>query len=169
MQDEPAMSFDPIGEARRQWIEHGWQDAADGMAVVTSVVRVDQILQAQIDSILKALNLTFARYELLVLLDFSKAGALPLGKIGERLQVHPASVTNAVDKLELDGLVERRPHPDDGRATLATLTSQGRRLARKATKMLNGQVFSNIDLSGEEQQRLFELLHKVRHAAGDFT
>ena len=114
------MSFDPIEEARRQWNDHGWTDAADGMAVVTSIVRADQILQGRIDAVLRDLELTFARYELLVLLDFSRRGALPLGKIGARLQVHPASVTNAVNRLEADELVLRQPHPDDGRTTLAT-------------------------------------------------
>lgn len=163
------MSFDPIEEARRQWNEHGWEDAADGMAVVTSIVRADQILQARIDAVLRDLGLTFARYELLVLLDFSRRGALPLGKIGARLQVHPASVTNAVNRLESDGLVTREPHPDDGRTTLATLTPDGRRLSRKATRLLNTSVFADLGLDAAEQDRLFELLHKIRRTAGDFA
>lgn len=163
------MSFDPIEEARRQWNEHGWEDAADGMAVVTSIVRADQILQARIDAVLRELDLTFARYELLVLLDFSRRSALPLGKIGARLQVHPASVTNAVNRLEADGLVVRRPHPEDGRTTLATLTPDGRRLARKATRLLNQAVFADLGLDEREQDQLFTLLHKIRRSAGDFA
>lgn len=162
------LPFDPIEEARRQWRAHGWEDAADGMAVTTSVVRVDQILQARIDAVLRGFDLTFARYELLVLLDFSRHGALPMGKLGDRLQVHPASVTNAVDRLEAAGLVTRRPHPDDGRGTLATLTPAGRRLARRATTALNGRVFTDLGLDDDEQDRLFDLLLRVRRAAGDF-
>jgi len=164
-----SLSFDPIDEARRQWNEHGWTDAADGMAVVTSIVRADQILLARIDAILREIDLTFARYELLVLLDFSRRGALPLGKMGVRLQVHPASVTNAVDRLEQHGLVERVPHPDDGRTTLATLTPAGRRLVHQATRLLNAQVFADLGLDDDEQRQLFALLRKVRGAAGDFT
>jgi len=163
------MAFDPIDEARRQWNEHGWGDAAEGMAVVTSIVRADQILLARIDRVLRPLELTFARYELLVLLDFSRQGALPLGKIGARLQVHPASVTNAVNRLEADGLVTREPHPEDGRTTLATLTAQGRRVARKATGLLNQQVFADLGLDDNEQAQLFTLLRKIRVTAGDFT
>lgn len=163
------MSFDPIEEARRQWNDHGWTDAADGMAVVTSIVRADQILQGRIDAVLRDLELTFARYELLVLLDFSRRGALPLGKIGTRLQVHPASVTNVVNRLEADELVQRRPHPEDGRTTLATLTPAGRRLARRATRLLNQQVFADLGLDEDEERRLFALLLKIRHSAGDFT
>lgn len=163
------MSFDPIEEARRQWNEHGWEEAADGMAVVTSIVRADQILLARIDRVLRPLELTFARYELMVLLDFSRRGALPLGKIGARLQVHPASVTNAVNRLESDGMVTRVPHPEDGRTTLATLTPEGRRLARRATRLLNEQVFSDLGLDADEQAQLFTLLRKIRVTAGDFT
>jgi DNA-binding MarR family transcriptional regulator len=169
MVERKTMSFDPIDEARRQWNEHGWAEAADGMAVVTSIVRADQILQARIDAVLRPLGLTFARYELLVLLDFSRRGALPLGKIGARLQVHPASVTNAVNRLEVDGLVERQPHPDDGRTTLATLTPAGRKLARRATRVLNQAVFADLGLGQEEQEQLFALLHRIRSSAGDFT
>lgn len=162
------MSFDPIAEARRQWSEHGWEDAADGMAVVTSIVRADQIMQSRIDAVLRPMQLTFARYELLVLLDFSRNGALPLGKIGARLQVHPASVTNAVNRLESDGLVTRVPHPDDGRTTLATLTKEGRALARKATRALNERVFGDLGLTERQMADLFSLLHRIRSGAGDF-
>jgi len=169
MVERNPMSFDPIEEARRQWHDHGWTDAADGMAVVTSIVRADQILQARIDAVLRGLDLTFARYELLVLLDFSRRGALPLGKIGARLQVHPASVTNVVNRLESDALVVRVPHPEDGRTTLATLTPDGRRLARRATGLLNSDVFADLGLDVDEQTQLFALLHKIRHAAGDFA
>ena len=69
------------------------------MALVTSIMRTHQILSARVDATLAPFNLTFARFEVLMLLDFSRAGRLPLGKIGQRLQVHPASVTNAIDRL----------------------------------------------------------------------
>lgn len=162
------LSFDPIAEAQRQWSEHGWAEAADGMAVVTSITRVDQIFQSRIDTVLRPLHLTFARYELLVLLDFSRRGALPLGKIGDRLQVHPASITNAVNRLEADGLVTREPHPEDGRTTLATLTGAGRRLARKATAELNREVFADLGLTERQMSDLFSLLRRIRLGAGDF-
>ena len=162
------LPFDPIGEARRQWVDHGWDDAADGMAVVTSIIRVEQIVMGRIDALLKPKGLTFARYELLVLLDFSRNGAMPLGKIGARLQVHPASVTNAVDRLEADGLVERRAHPDDGRTTLAAITAAGRRRSRSATRLLNDEVFSRLELDPSELDVVFATLRRFRAAAGDF-
>ena len=129
MAEPRRLSFDPIAEAERQWGAHGWPDQAPGMAVVTSIMRLQQIFLARADAVLRPLGLTFARYEVLMLLSFSRQGALPLGKIGERLQVNAASVTNAVDRLEADGLVARRSNPDDGRGTLARLTPAGRRRA----------------------------------------
>ncbi len=130
------LAFDPIAEAQRQWEAHGWDDAAPGMAMVTSVMRVQQVLIGHVDRALRDLGLTFARYEVLMLLLFSRKGALPMGKVGARLQVHPASVTNVVDRLEADGLVRRVPHPSDGRTTLAEITPAGRALARRATDAL---------------------------------
>ena len=137
---------DPLSEAHRQWTAHGWGDVADSMAVVTSVMRVQQLLLARMESALKPHGLTFARYEVLMLLSFTRTGALPLGKIGARLQVHPASVTNAIDRLQVDELVERVADPDDGRRTLARLTRLGRRRATAATKDVNA-VFAELDLS----------------------
>lgn len=163
------LPFDPVAEARRQWEAHGWEEAAPGMAVVTSIMRAQQILLARVDEVLAPFGLTFARYELLRLLGFSRAGALPLGKAGARLQVHQASVTNAVDRLEAQGLVRRVRHPTDGRGVLAEITAEGRRVVRRATVELNERVFVDLGLDGIELGDLFSLLHTFRRAAGDFS
>ena len=139
------------------------------MSVLTSVVRVNQIFVARVEDVLRPLGLTFARYEVLMLLRFSRQGELPLGKMGERLQVHPASVTNAVDRLEADGLVRRVPHPSDGRGVLAAITSAGRRLTQKASDALNDEVFTAIGLSATELTELYALLRRLRRNAGDFV
>lgn len=92
------------------------------MAAVTSIMRAHQIFLARVEAVLRPLQVTFARYEVLMLLYFSKRGALPMRIIGSRLQVHQTSVTNAVDRLEAARLVRRLPHPADRRATLVELT-----------------------------------------------
>jgi DNA-binding MarR family transcriptional regulator len=162
------LPFDPIAEAHRQWSAHGWAPEAPAMATVTSIMRLQQIFLARADAQLRPLGLTFARYEVVMLLSFSTTGSLPLGKIGERLQVNAASVTNAVDRLEAQGLVTRRPNPDDGRGTLATITAKGRRLARRATAAMNAQVFSDLGLDEPALHALFDSLAHLRRAAGDF-
>jgi len=163
------LSFDPIAEAQRQWEVHGWPDEAAAMALVTSIMRLQQIFLTRADATLRAFDLTFARYEVLMLLSFARQGTLPLGKIGERLQVNAASVTNAVDRLEARGLVTRRSNPEDGRGTLAWLTESGRRTAVEATKAMNESVFADLGVSDPALRRLFALLADLRRAAGDFT
>jgi DNA-binding MarR family transcriptional regulator len=162
------LPFDPVAEARRRWVAHGWADAALGMAAVTSVMRAQQIVLARVEEVLRPFDLTFARYEVLMLLLFSRSGALPLSRLGDRLQVHPTSVTNAVDRLEAQGLVRRCPHPRDRRATLAELTEAGRDRARAATSELNARVFTDPGLTAEGIERLVEVLTDLRRRAGDF-
>jgi DNA-binding MarR family transcriptional regulator len=162
------LPFDPIEEARRQWVAHGWDDAADGMAAVTSVMRAEQVFLSRVDEVLRPFKLTFARYEALMLLSFSRRGSLPLSKIGQRLQVHPTSVTNTIDRLEGQGFVRRVPHPTDRRTTLAEITDAGRALAERATKAVNGGVFAATGMSQTDLNELFRLLRRLRRAAGDF-
>jgi DNA-binding MarR family transcriptional regulator len=158
---------DPIREAHRQWVAHGWADAADGMAMVTSVVRVQQLLLERIDAVLRPLGLTFARYEVLRLLSFSSAGAMPMTRMGSLLQVHPTSVTSAVDRLENQGYVSRSRRDSDRRVVLATITDAGRAVVDEATTGLNSSVFENPGLSSAELADLTRLLGVLRAGAGD--
>lgn len=110
-----SLSFDPIARADELWAQR-W-GGVPSMAAITSIMRAQQILLGEVDAVVKPYGLTFARYEALVLLTFSKSGELPMSKIGERLMVHPTSVTNTVDRLVRSGLVAKRPNPNEiGRA-----------------------------------------------------
>lgn len=162
------LPHDPIAEARRQWTAHGWGVYADGMAAITSVIRAQQIFIARAEEVLKPLGLTFARYELLTLLHFTRSGALPMAKASARLQVHPTSVTNAVDRLEKVGLVRRAPHPTDRRTTLIEITPDGHELALTATEQLNKTLFSDPGLATEDLRPLLRILARLRQEAGDF-
>ena len=159
---------DPIAEARRLWADHGWHQAADGMAAVTSLMRAHQIVLARVEAVLKPYAITFARYEVLMLLHFSRRGALPLGKIGERLQVHRTSVTNTIDGLERLGLVRRVPHESDRRAVLAEILPHGHEVAETATRVLNEGEFGTPPLSTADLEAVFVTLRKLRTGAGDF-
>lgn len=158
---------DPIREARRKWLEHGWDDAADGMAMVTSVVRVHQLLMERIDAVLRPFELSFARYELLMVLIFSRNGAMPMAKVGTLLQVHPTSVTSAVERLEKQGYVARSRSERDRRVVLATITAEGRSIAQQATEGLNDQVFESVGPDAADVARLTALLDGFRASAGD--
>lgn len=159
---------DPIAEAERQWRAHGWAEAAPGMAAITSIMRAQQIALAAVESVLRPHGVTFARYEVLMLLEFSSRGSLPMRTIGSRLQVHPTSVTNAVDRLEDAGLVKRKPHPTDRRTTLVEITPSGRKLVARATADLNRDVFADLGVADSVVEQLNRNLTKFRRAAGDF-
>lgn len=161
------LPFDPIDRAARLWAERIGPPAT--MAAVTSVMRVQQILLSAVDGALREHGLTFARYEALVLLTFSQRGSLPMRVMGERLQLHPTSVTNIVDRLQRDQLVQRLPHPTDGRTTLVAITTAGRTRREQATTALTGVDFGLIGLDPGEIAELTALLTRVRRAAGDFT
>jgi DNA-binding MarR family transcriptional regulator len=160
------LPFDPIAEARRHW-DARWPGGAP-MAAATSIMRAQQIVLARVDEALKPFGLTFARYEALVLLTFSRQGSLPLGKMGERLMIHPTSVTNIVDRLETQGLVERLGHPTDRRTTLCQITATGRSVVEQATRAVIAADLGITGLTAAETAQLTELLGKLRSASGDY-
>src|SRR6478735_58835 len=139
MATEQPLPFDPIAEARRQWTVNDWGEPA-AMAAATSIMRAQQLVLRRVDSALAPFGLTFARYEVLALLALSRRGELPMGKIGVRLMVHPASVTNAVDRLAAAGLV----------------------LVARATKVLAAIRFGMEDLPDGECDRLTDAVTALR-------
>ncbi|OBC09147.1 MarR family transcriptional regulator [Mycobacterium sp. 852013-50091_SCH5140682] len=164
----PPDKRDPIALARANWEAAGWGDVADGMVAVTSVMRAHQILLARVETALRPYDLSFSRFELLRLLAFSRAGALPITKASDRLQVHVTSVTHAIRRLEANGLVQRVPHPTDGRTTLVQITDLGRSTVEEATVTLNDQVFGDVGMSTEQSRALVASIETLRRNSGDF-
>ena len=165
-----SLSFDPVLAARDVWKSKGWSEASTGMAAVTSIMRAHQLFLAQANDVLRPFHLTFARYEVLAWLAWNaECGSLSLSQIAERLQVTPATVTSAIDRLEADDLLRRVPHPSDARTTLAEISAKGRRTVAAATDELNAKVFETVKLSQTELESLIRLLVKVRVEAGDFS
>jgi DNA-binding MarR family transcriptional regulator len=156
-----ALRFDPIEEARRQWAERGW-GALEAMSAATTITRAHQVVLSQIDRALKPFGLTFSRYEALVLLSFTRNGALPLGKMAERLMVHSTSITNTIDRLERDGFVRRLPHPTDRRLVLAEITEDGQGVVKQATDALVEIEFGVPELAPQVVQRLDDAAQTAR-------
>ena len=161
------LPLDPIAEARRLWIER-WGEG-EHMAAATSLMRVQQLVLAAVEEELRPFGLTFASYEALMLLSFSRRGELPLGKMSERLMVHPASITNTVDRLEERGLVERRRDTTDGRRVLAAITDAGRAIAAEATEPLNKVQFGLGMIDDAAAGQINAVLRRVREGAGDIS
>lgn len=163
------LPFDPIDEAGRQWRRRWGAASVAPMTAVTSIMRAQQIVIARLNEALAPFELSFARYEALMLLFLSRRGSLPLGKMGARLQVHPASVTNLIDGLEKLGYATRAPHPSDRRTTLATITPRGREIAEQATAALNESRFGMEPLRRADLVAVTDVLRTLRAGAGDFS
>lgn len=161
------LPFDPIEVAGEHWKDEF--GPAESMRVATSIMRAQQLLLTRYDELLRPYELTFARYEALVLLTFSRTGELPMRIIGERLMVHPTSATNIIDRLSKQGYVARRPNPADGRGVLASITAEGRDVVRHATKELMGIDFGLGSLDAEQRTDVFGALRALRVAVGDFV
>ncbi|MCP3936558.1 MAG: MarR family transcriptional regulator [Actinomycetia bacterium] len=162
-----SVAHDPVAMAVGNWRRSEW-NAVDAMAAATSITRVHQVMTARIDAALKPLGLNFSRFEVLALLSFSREGQLPMGKIGDRLQVNAASVTNTIGRLEADGLVERVAHPTDGRATLARIRSAGRRAAKIGAAALADIGFGLEGLDPVDMGSVTEAFVGYRQHNGDF-
>jgi DNA-binding MarR family transcriptional regulator len=76
---------------------------------------------------------------------------LPVGKFGEPVQVHPASMTNATHRLAAVDLVSRLPNPKDCRIVSAAITQQGGDLAAVAATALNTEVFNNVGVDSNDR------------------
>ncbi|GAC1313118.1 MAG: MarR family transcriptional regulator [Acidimicrobiales bacterium] len=161
------LRFDPIVEAHRQWLVHDLDEPL-AMAAATSIMRAQQLVSADVERALDPFGLTFSRWELLMLLSFSRSGRLPITKAGARLMIHPTGVSKLVDKLEAQGFVRRLPDPDDRRTTLASILPPGRRVARRAAKAV-AAVRYGLDLSVAELEAIVGVLRSVRESAGDFA
>jgi DNA-binding MarR family transcriptional regulator len=159
---------DPIAEAVRQWATHGF-GALEHMEATTALTRINQLIVRRIDQELQQFDLTFAQYEALVLLYFSREGSLPLGRMGRRLMVHPATVTSTIDLLEEKAWVRREKHPTDRRLVLATITPEGRRVAKKATEALVGVKYGLDQMTVAEAQQIAKVIHDVRERLADYA
>jgi DNA-binding MarR family transcriptional regulator len=138
------------------------------MAVYTAILRSYQLLNDQVNRVVRSHDLTFARYEVLAWLAMDPASARTLSWISKTLRIPPATVTDIIDRLEDDKLVRRAPHPSDARTTLAVITPRGRRLATEATRDLNAGVYERIGLSDRQRIQLTDLLAELRARGNEF-
>lgn len=141
------------------------EDDRAAFDAAAALIRAAGVATGHIDRILRPFELTFARYEVLLLLSWTRSGAMPLGRMRDRLMIHQAAVTNLVDRLESDGLVRRVPHPRDRRTTLAQITSKGRKVVRPATREIGERLSLGID--DDAAEKIFTLVQRLRKAAGE--
>jgi MarR family transcriptional regulator for hemolysin len=119
----------------------------------------------ELETKLNAVGLSWAK--LAALKELSDAGeSLPLGQLAERLSCVKSNITQLVDRLEADGLVMRKPDPNDRRTKLAALTPAGRKAVKEGIRVQQAaerEILSR--LTRDEAQQLSGLLGKMGNAA----
>ncbi len=110
---------------------------------------------------LGAIGLSLAK--LAALKALSEAGeSLPLSQLADRLSCVKSNITQLVDRLEADGLVQRQPDSNDRRTRLATLTAPGRKACREGLRVQQ-EAERNLlrKLTAAESRMLAGLLTKI--------
>lgn len=163
--DEVTVKIDEVEEAARQW---GLRyPGASGFRGVVSLIRAYSTVARSIEAILKPFDLNLSRYEVLLLLSFTRHGRLPTMRLRDLLLVHGSSVTYLVDRLEAKGLARRAPSPDDGRVSLVCITDAGRAAVERASRALAAAEFGVVGgLDEAERDVLTEVLRPLREARG---
>jgi DNA-binding MarR family transcriptional regulator/aminoglycoside phosphotransferase (APT) family kinase protein len=155
---------DPVEEAAARWAER--YPGADGFRALTALVRGYAATVREVEAVLRPLGLSLSRFEVLLLLSFSRAGALPIMRIRDLLMVHGSSVTYLVDRLQEAGWVARDDDPGDRRVSLVRLTDAGRETVEAAAALLAEAGFGSLATLDEgERGRLADLLARLRPRA----
>ena len=115
---------------------------------------------------LRELGLTYPQY--LVMLVLWEEESVPIGRLGERLQLDSGTVSPLVRRLESMGHVERRRSPDDERSTIVSLTESGAALGEKSdcvmaalVDALTDPVESDADFDVDAAVELRAALHQL--------
>lgn len=103
-------------------------------------------------------RLTGAQARVLALLS---TGPMPMRRIAQRLKCEPSNVTGIMDRLEAQGLAERRADPADRRIKLAAATETGRETAAGLRESLDFAREPLAELSEQERTVLRDLLQRM--------
>ena len=158
--------YDFIADAERAVAERNG-GSARGLAAILAMERAVKLVQAQAAPELRELGLTYAGWQALTALSYSKHRALPIARIAKRLGAHPTTITTTIDRLERAGYVERERLDHDRRLVMVKLTDLGADIERQATSGRSERSFGVPVLDEEELALLSGLLQKVRLALGD--
>lgn len=149
-----------VEEAAARWGER--YPGVSGFRTLTALTRGYAVMVREIEAVLRPLGLNLSRFEVLMMLSFTRSAGLTMTRIRDLLTVHGSSVTYLVDKLSAAGWVSRRADPSDGRVSLVSITAAGREVAEASAHALAGAGFGAIAALDEDgQRRLGDLLNRL--------
>jgi DNA-binding MarR family transcriptional regulator len=159
---------DPV-QWMRFYAEQQSDDDPSGFLAMTSLLRLHHLMTTAVEHALRSeFNLALTDYQILKALQLSDAGTWLLSRMAWHLMVHATTVTLAVERLEARQLVKRHSHPHDRRATLVSITADGRELADDATDTLGRIDFGLPGLTRSQARSLTATIGRLRASAGDF-
>lgn len=152
--------------ARRYQQEMPWADA-DGVETILALVRLQRMHRIaagrQIDSLELDVGMTGARFTLLLTLYFARDHTLVQNAISREMSVSRTNVTNLIDGLERDGLVERIPNPSDRRVSYAHLTQRGVAVVLEILPHMTQLMLNHLDgFSPQESEQFKEYLYRAQ-------
>ena len=109
-------------------------------------------------------RMPFERYSILLMLAKADNGELRPSELTDALPITSSGVTRLIDRLERDGIVERRACATDGRGTVVAMTAHGTEVFRQAGRVhlrgINEHLGANLTLS--EMAELRRIMTKLK-------
>ncbi|MFI4852941.1 MAG: MarR family winged helix-turn-helix transcriptional regulator [Gimesia chilikensis] len=163
------MAQDLIDILISQWKTERPDLNVEPMGVVGRVLRLATRLERRVSETLKPYGLTVGGFDILATLR--RAGnpeGLTPTELMEAVMLSSGAMTNRIDRLEEQGLVERRPSPNDRRSLQVLLTAEGRKVVDEAVAdRLDEAEGALCGLKAEERDQLADLLRAMLQGLND--
>jgi DNA-binding MarR family transcriptional regulator len=161
MDDSPAVPLDAETKVAERPADHEAE-----LRLWLRLLTCTTLIEGQIRSRLRStFDVTLPRFDLMAQLDKAPNG-MTLGELSQRMMVSNGNVTGLVERLSEQGLIERRPSPNDRRAQIVTLTAEGRKTFRAMARTHEGWIAEIFgDLSPTDIETLMKLLARTKTSA----
>lgn len=159
---------DPIEDGIRAWARLHPELDLSGTEVVARIVRLARRAEERIVAALTPLGLTFHGHSVLAVLRTADRDGLRPAEICARSHLTSGGLTNLLHRLEGAHLVARAPDPEDGRASVVTLTPKGRAVADAAISAVTAEERALVvGLPSRDRRRLAGLLAALVRATDE--
>ncbi len=102
------------------------KEGEENILVLKSIMHAAALVEARVDAALASTGLSLSKFAALDRL-MKASEPLLLTRLAQQLSCVKSNITQLVDRLEADGLVERKDDPEDRRSILAAITDEGQR------------------------------------------
>lgn len=146
----------PPRDEKKEWSVHG---LPEWLTVVRAYQTCDKVMQRKLADV----GLTVPQYDLLM--SLMKKDGQTQQELASRLLVVKSNISSLLSRAERDGLIERKPNPSDGRGKVVTLTSSGKRLAKRGWKVQTEVVATMAEaLTPRELDEVAQTMNRLRMA-----